>query len=289
MKGLKTEKKILKSDPNKYTNNFWILICLIILFGVSVASFLIHFHVKPAYWLANINEQFFNKPFVVDGVSKKFMDIETSGDIDDYIKNYFAEKFLSTNSSESPSVLNDKKILYGPYRIHTLNVKEIGCPNGIDIDDYNGNSLYKFYSNLPLGTQNGVDYNIQCLLYDSSMSSSLSRRNLTSTPAGTFRTASEAKLDYKISGEYHDYNGDGYTWDIYPSKLNKSAFNDEYDTLNDAGFIGEDTVGIIISFITYSKDLDMWSYNLAFLEKNLQGVIYTHFPYSLVFKPGIFL
>lgn len=70
--------------------------------------------------------------------------------------------------------------------------------------------------------------------------------------------------------------------------MNQSTFETEYDTLVNAGFIGEQTVGLIISFTIYSKDLNKWAYNYAFLEKNLQGVIYTHFPNSIVFEPHRF-
>lgn len=206
-------------------------------------------------------------------VTTQFMEIDTLEAINRYMEFFFKEKFLSDNSSDSPPFLNNKKILYGPYRIHTTNVQiSESCIDGIDISAYNG-------------THNGVDYNLNCLKYDKSFSDSISKTDLTSSDAGRYRTASQAKLDIEISGEYHDFNGDGYTWDIYPTQMNKSTFQTEYDALVAAGFVGEQTVGVIISFIIYSKDLDLWSNNYAFLEKNLQGVIYTHFPNSIVFEP----
>ena len=120
------------------------------------------------------------------------------------------------------------------------------------------------------------------------MKSSLSTENITATSSGIYRTAKEAKLDYEINGEYHNFNGNGYTYDIYPTKTNQSAFQLRMGEELAAGFVSEKTVGFILSFIIYSKDLDLWSYNYALLEKNLQGVIYTHFPNSLVFKPNKF-
>jgi hypothetical protein len=32
----------------------------------------------------------------------------------------------------------------------------------------------------------------------------------------------------------------------------------------------------------------MWTYDIAYLEKNLQGVIYAHLPFSQVFEPNKF-
>mmetsp|Transcript_4851 Transcript_4851/g.4602 ORF Transcript_4851/g.4602 Transcript_4851/m.4602 type:complete len:334 (-) Transcript_4851:690-1691(-) len=268
----------LRSDPKKLSNNFWLLIFFIVLFSLSIASFTIHYPIKSAYWFSNINEQFFNKPYTYPDVhpngtaytaTSQFMKIDTLEAINIYMKYFFKLKFLSADSSDSPSFLNNKKILYGPYRIHTRNVKISECVDGVDISRYNG-------------THNGVDYNLNCL------SGSINKENLTSSEAGTFRTAGQAKLNFDISGEYSLFDGDGYTWDIYPTKMNQSTFDTEYDTLVDAGFIGEQTVGLIISFTIYSKDLNKWAYNYAFLEKNLQGVIYTHFPNSIVFEPHRF-
>jgi flagellar basal body-associated protein FliL len=45
---------------------------------------------------------------------------------------------------------------------------------------------------------------------------------------------------------------------------------------------------MILSFVVYSKDLDLWAYNIIFMEKNLQGLIYAHHPISMVFEPHKF-
>lgn len=254
------------------------------MFSLSIAGFGVHYPLTASYWLANINEQYFNRFYPTldtsfDGttsiVLEQFMGISKVADINEYMTEFFRLNFLSADVSESPNFLNDKKILYGPYRIHTVNVEKGACLRGVDISAYNG-------------TQNGIDYNIECLKYEPSLSGSISKENITGTSAGTFRSASSAKLDYTLSGEYHKFNGDGYIWDIYPTELNQSSFLTQYNELVDAGFIGGQTVGVIISFIVYSKDLDMWTYDVAYLEKNLQGVIYTHLPYSQVFEPNKF-
>lgn len=116
---------------------------MLLFFSISIASFVVHFSIKPAYWFSNINQQFFNKPYTFPSTYKngtaftqtsQFMKIDTMESLNLYVKYFFTEKFLSLNSSDSPSFLNNKKILYGPYRIHTANVKAAGCQNGINID-----------------------------------------------------------------------------------------------------------------------------------------------------------
>jgi hypothetical protein len=255
------------------------------MFSLSIASFTVHYKITPAYWFSNINEQYFNRPYQTNETSfngttsivqKQFINIAARSDIYEYFTEFFKPNFLSANSSESPNFLNDKKILYGPYRIHTVNVNLADCSRGVDISAFNG-------------TQNGIDYHVECLQYQYSLKNSISKANITGLVQGAYRSASEAKIDYTLSGEYHKYTGDGYTWDIYPSKLNQSEFQTQLDALiASGGFIDEQSVVFILSFICYSKDLDMWSYDIAYLEKNLQGVIYTHLPFSQVFEPNKF-
>jgi hypothetical protein len=255
------------------------------MFALSVASFTVHYRITPAYWFSNINEQYFNRPYettvtnfngTTTNETEQFIGIGTRADIYEYLTEFFKPNFLSVNASDSPNFLNDKKILYGPYRIHTVNVNLDDCSRGVDISAFNG-------------TQNSIDYSVKCLKYQYSLKDSISKANITSSSQGTYRSASEVKIDYTLSGEYHKYTGDGFTWDVYPSKMNQSEFQSELVTLIESGeFIGEQNVVFILSFICYSKDLDMWSYDIAYLEKNLQGVIYTHLPFSQVFEPNKF-
>jgi hypothetical protein len=254
------------------------------MFSLSIGSFTVHYRITPAYWFSNINEQYFNRPYLTNETSfngttstvqEQFIDIGTRDDIYEYLTEFFKPNFLSANASKSPNFLNNKKILYGPYRIHTVNVNKVDCSRGVDISAFNG-------------TQNGINYHIECLQYQYNLKDSISKANITDSVQGTYRSASDAKIDYTLSGEYHKYTGDGYTWDIYPSKLNQSQFQTQLDALIDNGFIGEQNVVFILSFVCYSKDLDMWTYDIAYLEKNLQGVIYTHLPFSQVFEPNKF-
>jgi hypothetical protein len=160
------------------------------MFSLSVASFAVHYPIKPSYWLSNINEQYFNRFYPTvdvsfDGTSsivlEQFMGINKVADINEYMTEFFKANFLSANVSDSPNFLNDKKILYGPYRIHTVNVKKGTCLGGVDISAYNG-------------TQNGIDYDIECLIYQPNLSGSISKENISGTTAGTYRSAGSAKI-----------------------------------------------------------------------------------------------
>lgn len=95
-------------------------------------------------------------------------------------------------------------------------------------------------------------------------------------------------MDYKLKGEFYDIIGDGYTWDVFPFQTNQSEFLDQLDTLITAQIYGQNSIALVISCIVYSKDLDIWSYNILFLEKNLQGIMYVHDPLSVSFRPNKF-
>lgn len=273
------KKYMNPGDPTKKSNSLWLLLVGIIFLILNIVSFTVHYNLTTAYWYSNINEQYFNRPYLVitnsNSVAEQFWNINTLNDIKNYVQVFFSTTFLAEDVSKSPNYLNNRKILYGPYRFHTVNAKITSCPRGIDISQFNG-------------TQNGIKYAVECLVDEKKLDDSIVKTDLGTNPNGKYKSADEAKLDYKITGDYHTYDGDGYTWDVYPNKINQKQFLTEFDSLLKEGFLGEQTLCLIISFIIYSKDLDLWSYNIIFVEKNLQGVIYPHHPMSMIFQPHKF-
>jgi len=276
--------------PDKLSNNFWVLMVVLFLYIMNVVSFSVHYDLKAAYWYSNINKQFFNTRYFDEDTqtNEQFIEISTVKDIEEYLSVFFHDNFLKADEASTITYLNDKKILYGPYRVHTAAVKTTSCPRNVNIEKYT-----------KCGSDSSeVCYDVKCLEQSSDLGSSLNDTTISGTYVDAddntvtvtlpFNKAEDVKIDYEIDGEYRNYNGDGYLIDIYPSKMFQQEFLDRFNAIKDQGFLDQQTVVMIISFVVYSKDLDLWAYNVIFLEKNLQGVIYTHHPKSMIFEPHKF-
>ena len=103
-----------------------------------------------------------------------------------------------------------------------------------------------------------------------------------------YRSASDAKNEFSIDGEYFTYNGDGYTVNLYPSSTNRTQFLSLINKMIIENIMGDGTVSVIFSYYVYSKDLDIWTFNYILIEKGLQGYFRALNPVSLPFKPNKF-
>ena len=72
----------------------------------------------------------------------------TYNQIYNYFNIFITENFFSDDSSTVPSFLNDRKILYGPYKLNAVKAKTSSWNRNINIDKYNK-------------TVNGVTYTIK--------------------------------------------------------------------------------------------------------------------------------
>lgn len=120
------KKYLNPSDPKKLSNSLWVLLAIFVILILNIISFNTHYSLKSAYWFSNINKQYFNTKYLNSDTQTtvQYINITTVEDIEDYFLYFFNINFIpETSSSTSITYLNDKKILYGPYRIHTMNVE----------------------------------------------------------------------------------------------------------------------------------------------------------------------
>lgn len=100
---------------------------LIVILILNIISFSVHYDLSSSYWLSKINEEYFNIPYATPDTngeeSMQYELINVVEDIQDYLEIYFHDNFLSENASTTSDYLNDRKILYGPYRFHGVNIK----------------------------------------------------------------------------------------------------------------------------------------------------------------------
>ena len=97
----------ISGNPNKLSNHPCMLLLFLLLFGLNLSSFHIHYDITGSYWLSTSIISFFNKDYntTSDWSSEietlRYTDINTLNDLSKYYICFIPKMFFNTTDEDS--------------------------------------------------------------------------------------------------------------------------------------------------------------------------------------------
>ena len=250
-----SEDRVEKERLNGRYGSFLSCLMVLLLLFCTISILIVRREVSDDYWIQSGVHSTFLEEF---GNGLTFFDITNYEGLSLFILEIVGPAFLSSTALEQDTLV-DRFFIVGPVQFRVARTKERECETAGDLP---------------------IDESCYYLEYDedSRDTADLDTTGVTTSDVCSgfdeFHSADSNKIDSTFQGEFSDYDGSGYVWNVNTSNVSLSEFQDCYNnTLIDV-WLDRPTRALFINSNLYAPNYDVFISLVIAFEVTASGYVY---------------